>query len=156
MKTLLCTESLLSDTIIRLKAGGTLGHERVVLWLVNAMSTKPAEVREIYEPQQNTAKDFFHIPPESMRALMHHLRDSRLKIAAQIHTHPREAFHSEADDRWAIIRHRGALSLVLPYFATMTTPSNFLEHVMVYELSAENRWEQVPSLGTSQRIGVTI
>jgi len=35
-------------------------------------------------------------------------------VAAQVHSHPDEAFHSKGDDEWAIVRHEGALSIVVP------------------------------------------
>ncbi|MCQ3942700.1 MAG: hypothetical protein DPW22_05725 [Alphaproteobacteria bacterium] len=65
-------------------------------------------------------------------------------VAAQVHSHPRQAFHSLADDRWAIIRHEGALSLVLPYFAARTTPFNFGDEVKVYRFSDMAEWIEVP------------
>ena len=71
-------------------------------------------------------------------------------IAAQVHTHPFEAFHSEADDRWAIVRHVGAVSLVVPYFATTTTPDNFLDQIALFSLDANNQWIEVPNHLTRQ------
>jgi hypothetical protein len=38
-------------------------------------------------------------------------------IRAQVHTHPREAFHSSTDDAWPIVHLEGFLSLVIPEFA---------------------------------------
>ena len=38
------------------------------------------------------------------------------KLLAQLHTHPGPAFHSEADDRLALPRHTGAISIVVPHF----------------------------------------
>jgi len=104
--------------------------------------------------QQETAEDFFHLPPESMRALMVKLRASRLKVAAQIHTHPAEAFHSKADARWAIVKHVGALSLVLPEFAASTTPTNFLDQVKTYAFSPAGDWLLIPNRGAAARLEI--
>jgi hypothetical protein len=82
------------------------------------------------------------------------LAHRRLKILAQLHTHPGRAYHSEVDDEWAIVRHVGALSLVLPYFAASTTVDNFLEQAMTYELSAANEWLHVPNRGRAAPIEV--
>lgn len=65
-------------------------------------------------------------------------------VAAQVHSHPREAFHSKADDRWAIVRHEGALSLVVPNFAIGTMVSTFLDDTKVYRFSASAQWVEVP------------
>ena len=148
-----CTRSVIDETIEKLRNGGRNRCERVVLWLAPAVGG-PASVTEVYEPEQETARDRFYLPPESMKALMGHLRGRRLKIVAQIHTHPAEAFHSVADDTWAIIRHEGALSLVLPYFARATTPDNFLLEAMVYALSSGNEWEHVPQHELGARLEV--
>ena len=85
---------------------------------------------------------------------MRHLRSGRLKIVAQVHSHPGEAFHSEVDDEWAIVRHVGALSLVVPGFARWTTPTNFVAQAVAYELSASNQWLHTETIGALRRIGV--
>ena len=85
---------------------------------------------------------------------MTHLRSDRLKVVAQVHSHPGKAFHSEADDQWAIVRNVGALSLVLPQFARHATPANFLLEAVTYELSVENEWMRVPNDGPEGRLGV--
>ncbi|ACS40458.1 MULTISPECIES: Mov34/MPN/PAD-1 family protein [Methylobacteriaceae] len=155
MTAVACTAAILAETLDRLRVGGRRGEERAVLWLARSASAAPTPVQEVYEPEQATAEDYFHLPPASMRALMGHLRAHRLKIVAQVHTHPGRAFHSEADDAWAIVRHRGALSLVLPRFAATATPGTFLEEAMVYELSDAGLWEHVRRPGERIRIEVT-
>lgn len=149
-----CSKDILSDTIDRLKRGGERGEERVVLWLSRPKNQNLANVDEVYEPLQTANVDYFRLPPESMRLLVGHLRSTRRKIVAQIHTHPGIAFHSEADADWSIIRHIGALSLVLPYFATRTTPTNFLEEVMTYEYSSYGDWVHRPNFGSDLRLVV--
>ena len=149
-----CTPLILAETVACLRRGGMLGEERVVLWLAKASAQPSLLVTEVYEPAQIAAVDYFRLPPASMQALMRHLRIKRLKIVAQVHSHPGRAFHSEVDDEWAIIRHRGALSLVLPQFAAATTASNFFDEAMTYELSAANEWLLVPNTGPHARIEV--
>lgn len=39
-------------------------------------------------------------------------------LAGQIHAHPDQAYHSKADDKLALIRLPGGLSIVVPYFAS--------------------------------------
>uniref|UniRef100_A0A973WAT3 Mov34/MPN/PAD-1 family protein n=1 Tax=Bradyrhizobium septentrionale TaxID=1404411 RepID=A0A973WAT3_9BRAD len=72
------------------------------------------------------------------------LRADRLMVAAQVHSHPQEAFHSKADDTWAIVRHEGALSLVVPRFARDTSLANFVEQTKVFRFSDRATWDEVP------------
>jgi proteasome lid subunit RPN8/RPN11 len=119
-------------------------HDRecVLLWL-GRRESGVQRVVEVYRPIQKASLDYFEIPRDSMKELMDHLRQRGLYVASQVHTHPEKAFHSLADDRWAIVRHRGALSVVLPWFATTTTPDNFLATGAVYQLSPSNNWDRI-------------
>jgi hypothetical protein len=146
---------MLARTIDILRAGGARSEERVVLWLGPVSGIRePMPVTEVYEPDQIADIDYFKLPPASLRGLMNHLRGARLKILAQVHSHPGRAFHSEADNEWAIIRHVGALSLVLPEFARNTTPANFTEQAVSYRLSGKNEWVRVLTSGSDGCIGV--
>lgn len=147
MTRITCRAAVVTDTIEILRQGGRRGEERVALWLSGAAARTPAPVVEVHEPDQIAAIDYFNLPSESMRSLMGHLTATRRRIVAQIHTHPGRAFHSEADAEWAIIRHVGALSLVLPRFAADTTLGSFLERVKIYELSPAGEWELKPGSG---------
>lgn len=139
-----CPSRLVDITLARLRDAGERHCECVVLWLARRTDNSIL-VADAYLPTQYARADMFHIPPAGMVALQAELRQRRLMVAAQVHTHPCEAFHSKADDRWAIIRHENALSLVVPYFATTTTTSNFLERAKVYRFSASAQWAEVPT-----------
>ena len=147
MKSIICRGAIISETLEILRTGGRRGEERVALWLAKAGTRMPAEVVEVYEPDQIAEVDFFNLPPESMRALMSYLSSTRRRIVAQIHTHPGRAYHSDADAAWAIVRHVGALSLVLPRFACNTTLQNFLKRVRIFELSPAGEWNLKPGVG---------
>lgn len=128
--------------------------ECVVLWL-GRRRDGGLVVEQAYRPQQHAKADMFHIPREGMAALHAELRRGRLMVAAQVHSHPGEAFHSLADDRWAIVRHEGALSLVVPDFAAHTRLENFLDLTKVFRFSAAAEWLEVPRAeaeGTCLRI----
>ena len=126
-----------------LKDAGTARRECVVLWLGRREATC-INVIEAYKPEQIAAEDFFQLPRTSITALFEVLRSRGLMVAAQVHTHPAQAFHSAADDQWAIVRHVDALSLVLPYFARDVGVSSFFGEAAVFRLSSENEWCQVP------------
>ena len=116
LSTVIVSNPHIRTTLEHLRAAGKKRSECVVLWLGRRLGDKIV-VEKVWRPRQLAGAGFFEIPPQSMAELFAELRQSRSMIAAQVHSHPREAFHSAADDTWAIIRHEGALSLVLPYFA---------------------------------------
>ena len=124
------------------RAGKTEGRECVVLWL-GRRTEKGFVVSEILIPEQEAGEDCFYIPPTAMDALMARLREMRGMVVAQVHSHPQEAFHSRADDKWAIIRHDRALSIVVPYFGTRSTAPKFFSSSKVFEFLARN-WVEVP------------
>jgi len=136
--------SLRAMTLAVLQETGRARVECVVLWL-GRRAGDAIEITECYRPEQEARADFFRIPPASMLELKAHLRRERLMVAAQVHTHPRDAFHSVADDAWAIIRHEGALSLVLPQFALNTEDKTFADDMKVFRLNAHNVWCAVPA-----------
>jgi len=138
-----CATAHVAVTLGHLREAGARYRECVVLWL-GRPSVRGIEVVNVYRPQQRAAEDMFHIPPSSMAALRTTLRRDRVMVAAQVHSHPHEAFHSLADDRWAIVRHVGALSLVVPEFATHTRVDTFLDHTKVFRFAPSAHWCEVP------------
>lgn len=144
---------LIEETVVELRSAGRRGEERVVLWL-GSKTDSGIEIIEVFVPLQQTAADYFRIPREGMAALLKHLRETGLMIAAQVHSHPEDAFHSIADGRWAIIRHVGALSLVLPHFLLNTDRDSFVADAVVFELSPSNEWVEVPKTQILTRYSV--
>jgi len=143
VKKILINSALLTRTINDLREAGSRGTERLVLWL-GMNGARGCHVAEVFSPSQTVTEDSFWIDGPAMQSVLGHLRSTRLAVVAQVHSHPHEAFHSRADDTWAIVRHIGALSIVVPQFALQTTIESFLADVAAYELTAENRWRQVP------------
>lgn len=119
-------------------------RECVLLWL-GRREEGMRKIVDVYRPEQIGKVDYFEIPRSGMVALMARLRADGLYVVSQVHTHPREAFHSTADDHWAIVRHVGALSIVLPQFAAFASVENFLEQAAVYQLDDSDSWNEVPS-----------
>lgn len=137
-----CSTDHVATTLGYLQEAGAYFHECVVLWL-GRPSAEGIDVVSVYRPQQRAAADMFHIPPDSMAALRATMRRGRVMVAAQVHSHPREAFHSLADDRWAIVRHVGALSLVVPEFGAHMSVGKFLERTKVFRFSPAAQWREV-------------
>jgi len=140
---IVCSKELVANTLAFLKDAGRRHNECVVLWL-GRPSGNQINIVECYRPHQIAKFDLFRIPPEGMTALQAKLRAGRLMVAAQVHSHPNVAFHSEADNAWAIVRHEGALSLVVPDFATHTEVGHFLDDTKVFQFSSGALWDEVP------------
>lgn len=140
---LACPAAVVDTTLTHLREAGARDCECVVLWLGRRRDGEII-VEQAYRPLHHAEADMFHIPREGMAALHAELRRNRRLVAAQVHSHPREAFHSAADDRWAIVRHEGALSLVVPDFAAYTSLDNFLDQTKVFRFSGAAEWLEVP------------
>lgn len=143
MSPLEITSALIALTVDHLRASCT--SERVVLWL-GRREGPAVRVFEVFVPLQITDADYFQIPSDGMDALFEHMRTSRLIVAAQVHSHPYDAFHSPVDDEWAIVRHEGALSLVLPRFCQTTSAATFVDDAKVYRLNADDTFVEVPAI----------
>ena len=144
MPKLICSNAIIVETIDHLRAAGRGQQECIVLWLGRRnAATETVDIQEVRRPRQTARRDRFQIPPEEMAALKGYLREHRLIIGAQVHSHPAEAFHSIADDTGAIIRHVGALSFVLPWFASNVRVASFLSDAALFELQENNKWVEV-------------
>lgn len=150
-----CPAPLIEETLEALRDAGRGGKERVVLWLAPRRLIDEPTIAAVYVPRQYTAEDYFRIPPEGMTALMAHLRSRRLALLAQVHSHPGRAFHSRADDLWAVVRHEGGLSIVVPRFAAGITAVNFMAKAAVFRLSREDHWREVAPADIPEFLQVT-
>jgi hypothetical protein len=65
-------------------------------------------------PQAQTTRGSFNVSATAMAPIVRAAASRGLQIVGQVHTHPREAFHSEGDDEGARIAYTGYVSLVLP------------------------------------------
>jgi len=156
MTSLRCPTRLVEQTLESLRAAGQRGTEGVVLWLAKRPLGANAVIVEAFIPEYTARADVFHIPPSGMTTLMTHLRTQKLALAAQVHSHPQLAFHSKADDAWAIVRHEGALSIVVPHFAREVTAENFLKETATFRLSAEDRWLPVVPLDLPRHLELSL
>lgn len=131
-------------TIARIRQRGERGAEGVMLWLGHR-SALDSDVREAYEPLYRSKADQFVVPREGMSALMDRICATNHAVVAQVHSHPARAFHSLADERWALVKHVGAYSIVLPWFCANTTPENFWQEAVVFVMQPSGRWLELSS-----------
>ena len=152
MKTKLVVSCVsVQETLETLRRSGRRQSEGVVLWLGHRGGEQDI-ARSVYEPIHTAAVDFFHIPPHGVDALMNRMDETGTCVVAQVHSHPAAAFHSRADDEWAIVRHIGAFSIVVPDFAARTTEHNFAREALIFQLGSDNRWHPV---GAAEILEVT-
>jgi hypothetical protein len=113
--------SVIAETLSVMQTFGREGCEALVLWLGQIdTAASHAEVITAFLPKQNPIKGEdgvgYFVTGETLFHLNRGLSETGLRLIAQVHSHPTEAFHSEADDRYAIVTAEGGLSLVVPDF----------------------------------------
>lgn len=126
-------------TITRIRQRGVSGAEGVMLWL-GRRGGLDANVSEAYEPIYRSKADQFIVPPAGMSALMDRICATGHAVVAQVHSHPQQAFHSKADETWALVKHVGAYSIVLPWFCAHTTTACFWQQAAVFVMQPNGRW----------------
>lgn len=126
---------------------GSHGWEVLVLWLgeINAADGY-AKVIQAYVPKQNpiSSEDGvgYFVDSEALFKLNRGLSETGLRLIAQVHSHPHEAYHSEADDRYAIVTENGGLSIVVPEFGNVPADPAFWS---VYRLHGRD-WNEISEI----------
>lgn len=108
---------LLADTADTLRSVSAGQREAVALWQGRVLDVSLAEFTKLHVPRQVAGPLHFNVPLAERLSLLAAIAAEGEFILAQVHTHPERAFHSDADDRLAITKHLGAISIVVPYFA---------------------------------------
>jgi hypothetical protein len=133
--------SVLMATVEALRRTGGGVKEAVALWQGRVLSDAVAAITNLHVPKQITGPLHFNVPlPERLRLLGEVSRAGEF-ILCQLHTHPREAFHSKVDDEMAITKHTGAVSIVVPDFG-MNWTGSFSETSVHVHLGA-GKWRQL-------------
>ena len=116
----LVPQRVLDESRAFLQARGALHFEGTALWVGKPRDTD-VEILRLFVPGQIAVSDehgaSVELTPRAHYTLTDHLRDDE-RFYVRIHAHPREAYHSPRDDANAILTHEGALSVVVPYFAS--------------------------------------
>lgn len=147
-----CDREIVEATLTSLRKAGEYKHEGIVLWLADRAS--PSVIVEAYVPMHVADADRFWISPEAMTEMMDYLRSGQRAVAAQVHSHPGIAFHSNVDDAYALPHHAGAFSIVVPFFASGTTVDNFEQCSAFFVLSTQGEWTPMGKPGTQDRIEI--
>ena len=84
----------------------------------------------------------YAVDSEELHNLNVWLYENEMQLIAQIHSHPREAYHSLADDRYPIVDSYGGISIVVPNFASGEVS---LFDTVIYRLSLNKTWDKLTS-----------
>lgn len=110
---------VVDDTLDALRLFGTRQLEGLVLWLGEVRDNDAVVVRSLVPPQQPISSEGgvgYFVDGDTLFALNQVLSEAHLRLIAQVHSHPTQAYHSDTDDRYAIVTADGGLSLVVPNF----------------------------------------
>jgi hypothetical protein len=120
VKRFLVSSSIVAKTEENLREAGSEGYEMFVLWSGRAAGHQ-FEFRTAHAPRQTSYRLknglAVRVEGEALHRLNRWLLDNDEVLAAQVHAHPTEAFHSDTDDTYPIVTARGGLSLVAADFA---------------------------------------
>ena len=107
-------------THAHLRDAGGRGLEGMALW-AGVQTGSAFRIEEVIVPEQKGIRSDHGlavvVPGGELQRINLHLYRSGLRLLAQIHSHPTNAFHSPMDDDFAIATALGSFSLVVPDFA---------------------------------------
>jgi proteasome lid subunit RPN8/RPN11 len=117
-------------------------HEVFALWIapLSALPGASIELRRCIVPAQEPGRTAFGVyvrieGAELQRIQLHNYRQGERSVV-QLHTHPGcDVTMSDLDREWEVVRHVGALSIIVPHYGT-TDWSGF-KGVNVYEREPE-------------------
>lgn len=107
--------AILDETFAHFRSCGRGRAECQVLWI--GPWSDPVRVSGAVHPVHRAHRGGFELDDAWLTHVWRRLSARSEGIRAQVHTHPREAFHSPTDDAWPVIHLEGFLSLVIPEFA---------------------------------------
>lgn len=119
---------------------GEKGFEGVALW-AGVIKGTCFEVQYILFPEQELRKSpsglSYTVGAEELHRINVWLYENKMRLIAQIHSHPTEAYHSEVDEEYPIITTVGGLSIVVPDFGFR---DNNLQQSAFFRLQPGKGW----------------
>jgi hypothetical protein len=135
---------LVHTTEGELRRVGRDGYELFVLWS-GIIVDETIEIRTAHVPEQTSYKTkkglLIRVEGDALHKLNVWLYEHEQVLAAQVHAHPSDAFHSSTDDAFPIVTELGGLSLVAPDFARHGI---LCDGAAGYRLTAEG-WLEIPA-----------
>jgi proteasome lid subunit RPN8/RPN11 len=100
-----------------LRIGSAGRRESIVIWAGRPLSATSVDVTHLVLPVFESSARHLVIPQPERAILAEYLRDERLLAFADLHTHPEDAFLSEADKARPFSARDGFFAVVVPDFA---------------------------------------
>lgn len=141
-----------------LREAGKHGFEALVVWAGRWRDSEPGlfDVELVLMPRQQAVRTgegvAVMVDGDGLFEMNRLLNERGLRLVAQVHSHPTEAYHSDTDDQFSTITARGGLSLVVPDFAR--DPFS-LHSCAVYRLEAGGEWSEVSATAAEALIRIT-
>ena len=111
------TANLVRDTEAALREAGREDNEVFLFWS-GAVDADAFHARALHRPAQTCYRSphglSVRIGAEALATQARWLAEHGELLGVQIHGHPEDAYHSEADDAHAVVTLTGALSIVVP------------------------------------------
>lgn len=119
VKKVLIAQNLVTRTVEALRSFGQTRCEGLVLWL-GTSSGYEARISDAWIPPQTPIRSEsgvgYMVSGETLTEISRECRRKGVGLVAQVHSHPGRAYHSSADDRYAVVTTNGGFSLVVPNF----------------------------------------
>jgi hypothetical protein len=135
-------QRFVDQTTNELRKYGKSGFEGLVLW-IGEHKGDSVEVTQVFVPPQTPIKSEagvgYLVSGDTLFELNKVLNATGLRLISQVHSHPGRAYHSEMDDRFAIITKEGFFSVVVPNFAEGNAD---IKCWAIYQLRG-GKWEEV-------------
>lgn len=114
-------QPVMDDTAAYLKRYGARRSEGLAYWAGSVGANGEVNVQTLILVNHQPQGAGVHVTREEARKLVRALAEFDLKLLAQVHSHPGEAFHSHGDDEHATSFHEGFVSAVVPRYAAADT-----------------------------------
>lgn len=152
---LVVPKRVVSETLLALQEFGQHGCEGFLLW-TGTIQNQTAEVQRVLVPPQESLKSEdgvgYFVTAETSHALNLFLARNQVRLIAQVHSHPGTAYHSHADDRYALVTTNGGFSLVVPNFGMASTT---LHDWAAFRL-VKARWVEVPASRFAKMVSLAV
>lgn len=140
---IILTQDCLRKAYEFLRYAGSKGVEGICLF-AGEIDNTTFIVKETIIPKQKSyileQGLMYAVDSEELHNLNLWLYENEMQLIAQIHSHPTEAYHSLADDKYPIVDTYGGISIVVPDFATGEIS---LLDSAIYRLSAKKTWDKL-------------
>lgn len=158
MTRLTISRQLVDETQELLRPPGAQGFEALVLWAGRSRAGDSGiiNVELVLMPRQRGVRSEDRVSVivdgDALFEMNVALSERGLRLVAQVHSHPGEAYHSETDDRYSVVTARGGVSIVIPNFARGAFA---LDSCAVYQLGDGGVWAEVPPAAAAALISIT-